>query len=71
MDATAELGRKPVSKKQIQSEYGDERRLTRDGTADLSREITFLGANGDREEFIFSAQLADHKQDWQPYPVTM
>ena len=34
MDAAAELGRDPVSKHQIQPEYGDESRLTRDGTAE-------------------------------------
>ena len=36
MDAAAELGRNPVSKHQIQPEYGDEqqhRLMTRDGTA--------------------------------------
>ena len=32
MEAAAELGRNPVSKHQIQFEYGD--RLTRDGTAE-------------------------------------
>ena len=32
MDAAAELGRNLVSKHQIQPEYGDEQRLTRDGT---------------------------------------
>ena len=33
-----------------------------------SRETTFSGANGDRENFIFPVQLT-HEQDWQPYPV--
>ena len=33
MDAAAELGKNPVSKHQIQSEYGEMSRLTRDGTA--------------------------------------
>ena len=42
-------------------------RLTRDGTAGpVSRE--FSGANGDREISIFDGS-ADHKQNWQPYPV--
>ena len=35
----------------------------------LSRETKFLGANGDREIFIFLVQLADYEQDWQPCPV--
>ena len=34
-----------------------------------SRETKFSRANGDREESIFPVQLADHEQDWQPYPV--
>ena len=37
MDAAAEIGRNPVSKHQIQSEYGDEEaRLTPDGTGKYS-----------------------------------
>ena len=35
-----------------------------------SRETKFSGANGDREVFIFPC-LADHEQDWQPYPVDL
>ena len=31
--------------------------MTRDGTAELSRETKFSGANGDRETFIFPLQL--------------
>ena len=56
MDADAELGRNPVSKHQIQSEYGDEQ-------ADVgrlpnpSRETEFPGGNADREPFIFPVQL--------------
>ena len=40
MDAAAELGRNPVSKHQIQTEYyGDEQAVTRDGTAEpISRD---------------------------------
>ena len=34
MDAGAELGRNSISKHQIQPEYGDEQRLTRDETAE-------------------------------------
>ena len=33
-------------------------RLTRDGTADPSRDIKFSGANGDRKIFIFPVQLS-------------
>ena len=33
MDTAAELERNPVSKHQIQPEYGDEQVLTRNGTA--------------------------------------
>ena len=39
------------------------------GLSNPFREIKFLGANGDREEFIFPVQLADHEQDWQPDPI--
>ena len=34
-----------------------------------SRGTKFSGANGDREEIIFVVHLADHEQDWPPYPV--
>ena len=65
MDAVAELGRNPVSKHQIQPEFGDviTSRLTRDGTGDqiLRRER--------RQGNIHFPCLADHEQDWQPYPV--
>ena len=58
MDAAAELGRNPVSKHQIQSEYGDEQ-------ADAGREapnpsrnrLKFSGVNGGRRVFIFPVQL--------------
>ena len=36
-----------------------------------SREARFSGANGDREYLIFSVQLADNEQEWQPCPVVM
>ena len=55
MDAAAELGRNPVSKHQIQSEYGDEQADAR--SPNPSRETNFSGANGDREIFIFPVQL--------------
>ena len=47
MDAAPELGKNPVSKHQIQPEYGD----------DQSRETKFSGANGDRGKNIFPVQL--------------
>ena len=67
MDAAAELGRNPVSKHLIQPEYGHEQA---DAGQDCRTrlETKFSGANGDREIFIFPVS-ADHKQDWQPYPV--
>ena len=38
------------------------------GLPNPSREDKFSGANADREIFIFPCS-ADHKQDWQRYPV--
>ena len=54
--AAAELGRNPVSKHQIQPEYGDEQA---DGTGlpNPSRETKFSGANADREKNFFAVQL--------------
>ena len=57
MDALAELGRNPVSKHQIQPEYGDEQADGGTGLPNPSRETKFSGANGDREIFIFPVQL--------------
>ena len=56
MDAAAELGRNPVSKHQIQPEYGDEQ-ADAGRAAEPSREIKFSGTNADREIFIFPVQL--------------
>ena len=54
MDAAAELGRNPVRKHQIQSEYGDEQ-------ADAGRDCRIRHArpnsNVDREMLIFLVQL--------------
>ena len=55
MDAAAELGRNPVSKHQIQPEYGDEQAAA--GLPNPSRETNFSGANGDRGILIFPVQL--------------
>ena len=62
MDAAAELRRNPISKHQIQPEYGDEQ-------ADTGRDCRnrLAGPNSQRElgqgniHFIY---LADHDQDW-------
>ena len=51
MNADAELGRNPVSKHQIQLEYGDEQADA--GLPNLSRETRFSGANVDREILFF------------------
>ena len=57
MDAAAELGRNPVSKHQIQPEYGDGSRLTRDGTAEpVSRDQILRHARG-QGNIIFPVQL--------------
>ena len=53
MDTAAELGRNPVSKHQIQPEYGDEHAAAgRD-----CQEAKFSGTNADREIFICPVQL--------------
>ena len=57
MDAAAELGRNPVSKHQIQPEYGDEQANARRGLPNPSSETNFSGANANREIFIFPVQL--------------
>ena len=71
MDDAAELGRNPVSKHQIQPEYGDGvmmSRLTRDGTAEpVSQDQILRHARGQGN--INFPCSADHEQDWQPYPV--
>ena len=67
MDAAAELGRNPVSKHQIQPEYGDEQ-------ADAGRDCRNRLARPNSQartgtgEYYFPCS-ADHEQDWQPYPV--
>ena len=57
MDPAAELGRNPVSKHQIQLEYGDEQAdAGRDCRTRLARK-KISSANADREIFIFPVQL--------------
>ena len=69
MGAAAELGRNPVSKHQIQPEYGDEQAdAGRDGPSEpVSRDQILRHARGQGN--IHFPCSADHEQDWQPYPV--
>ena len=56
MDAAAELGRNPVSKHQIQLEYGDEQADARRNCRTVSRDqILRRELNADREIFIFNS----------------
>ena len=58
MDAAAETGRNPVSKHQIQPEYGDEQAdAGRGGRTLLTRPNYFTGANVNKEISIFLDQL--------------
>ena len=67
MDDVAELGRNPVSKHQIQPEYGDEQAdVGRDCRARLARPNFHARMRSENINFPCSA---DHEQDWQPYPV--
>ena len=56
MDAAAELGRNPVSKHQVQPEYGDEQADAGRTAEPVSRD-QFSGVNADREIYIFPVQL--------------
>ena len=70
MDATAELGRNPVSKHEIQPDYGDEQAdAGRDCRTRLARPNSQARTNVDREININFPCSTDHEQDWQPYPV--
>ena len=65
MDATAELGRNPVSKHQIASLSMEMSRLTRDGTAEpVSQDQILRHARGQGN--INFPCSDDHEQDWQP-----
>ena len=67
MDAAAELARNPVSKHQIQPEYGDEQAdAGRDCRTRLARPNS--QARTGRGNINFPCR-ADHEQDWQPYPI--
>ena len=73
MDATAELGNNPVSKHQIQPEYGDERtEAGRDGiiiAEPVSRDQILRRERGQGN--IHFPGSTDLEQDWQPYPVDL
>ena len=70
MDAAAELGRNPVSKHQIQPEYGDEQAdAGRDGWTRLARPRVQILRHARGQGNIHFPCSADHEQDWQPYPV--
>ena len=67
MDAAAELGGNPVSKYQIQPEYGDEQAdAGRDCRTRLARPSSQARTRTEKYSFPCSA---DHEQDWQPHPV--
>ena len=67
MNATAELGRNPVSKHQIQPKYGDEQaaagRDCRNRIAKPNSQARTRTGN------IYFPCSADLEQDWKPYPV--
>ena len=69
MDAAAELGRNPVSKHQIQPEYGDEQADAGRGcrTRLVSPNSQARTETGSKNKHFPCS--ADHEQDWQPYPV--
>ena len=67
MDAAAELGRNPVSKHQIQPEYGDDEQADAGRDEPVSRDQILRHARGQGN--IHFPCSADHEQDWQPYPV--
>ena len=57
MDAAAEIGRNPVSKHQIQPEYGERAGRRGTGRPNPSRETKFSGVDGDRKMYIFPVRL--------------
>ena len=68
MDAAAELGRDPVSKHQIQPEYGDEQADAEQGCRTRLARPKSQAQTG-TGKYSFSLCSVDHEQDWQPYPV--
>ena len=68
MDADAELGRNPVSKRTRFSLSMEMSRLTREGTAEpVSRDQILRRER--KQGIIHFPCSADHEQDWQPYSV--
>ena len=67
MDAAAKLWGNPVSKHQIQPDYGDEQ-AERDGTTEPVSQDQILRRERGQGNNNFPCS-ADHEQDWQPYPV--
>ena len=66
-DSAAEIGINPLSKHQIQPEYGDEQADTgRDCRTRLTRSNSQARTGTGSIHFPCSAE---HEQDWQPYPV--
>ena len=68
MDAAAELGRNPVSKRTRFSLSMEMSRLTRDWTAEPVSRDQILRRERGQGNINFPCS-ADHEQDWQPYPV--
>ena len=67
MDAAAELGRNAVRKHQIQPEYRDEEA---GAGQDCRTRLARLNSQArTRTGKIYLPCLADHEQDWQPYPA--
>ena len=67
MDAAAELERNPVSKDQIQPEYGVEKADARRDCRTVSLDQVLRRERG--QGIIHFPCSADHVQDWQSYPV--
>ena len=67
MDAAAELERNPVSKHQIQPDYGDEKA---DAGRDCRNRLVRPNSQArTRQGNIHFPCSADHEQDWQPHLV--
>ena len=70
MNPAAELRRNPVSKRHIQSEYGDEQAdAGRDCRTRLARPNSQARTRTGKGKYPFSLSSSGHEQDWQPYPV--
>ena len=68
------IGRNPVSKHHIHPEYGDAIKLTRDGTVEttpLARPNTHSRESGQREIFIFPAELTTCRTELQKFKTVI